>query len=113
MIGDLPCVLLNCKQTLLTVDSDACALPVLTPFEASRLQNAPNEPPSLIPHPHPRLSRTPFVPISSKSEDGLKLLKPGQHTQEILEELGLSQEEKESLKRDGSLGKAPRSGSKL
>lgn len=86
--------------------SDACALPVLTPLEASKLVHANSEPASLIPHPHPRLSRTPFVPIPTKEEDGLKLLKPGQHTDEVLTELGLSEGEKRKLKAEGALGKA-------
>ncbi|KAI0792768.1 CoA-transferase family III [Abortiporus biennis] len=93
--------------------SDACAMPVLTPAEASTLIHAANEPPSLIPHPHPRLTRSPFIPIPAEQSEGLKLTKAGQHTKEILDELELTEQEKSRLVSQGALGKEVRTFAKL
>ena len=83
--------------------------PVLTPSEAAHLSaqslssasafHSPSRP-SPVPLPAPNLSRTPF----SASIGRLTLLRPGQHTKEILRESGLEIEEIEKLVREGVVG---------
>ena len=75
--------------------SDACALPVLTPTEAHALTgtDAP------LPAAHPRIS--PAVRLDGQSD---VILQSGKHTREILEELGLSEEEQRQLALDGAIG---------
>ncbi|KAG6331762.1 hypothetical protein ID866_7323 [Astraeus odoratus] len=78
--------------------SDACAMPVLTPEEASQV--GPSG--SLCPAPHPHLSRTPPLP-----QEGVQLgstLEPGTHTMQVLIEVGLSRDEIEKLTLDGAFG---------
>lgn len=89
--------------------ADACVTPVLTPSEAAHLSaqslssasafHSPSRP-SPVPLPAPNLSRTPF----SASIGRLTLLRPGQHTKEILRESGLEIEEIEKLVREGVVG---------
>jgi hypothetical protein len=82
--------------------SDACALPVLTPHEAAALD--PSR--SCIPTPHPYVSSS-VKQISAAATDpsfDSLTLRPGQHTQEVLKELGLSAQERQTLARAGVLG---------
>ena len=75
--------------------------PVLNAVEAAQLASAGE----VAPTPHPRLTRTPALPLPPYlPEEGL--LKPGQHTVEVLIELGLGEEELKELLSTGSLGHA-------
>jgi len=76
--------------------TDACAVPVLTLEEAAALD--PSHSP--IPTVHPQVAST-FTPARTGN---LVHLRPGQHTQEILAELGLSEGEQRRLALDGALG---------
>lgn len=83
---------------------DACAVPVLTPAEAVMHSN----PPSSVPHPHPRLSRTPAVasvPGSAAAEalETETSVRPGAHTKDILRELGVSEDEQQVLIEEGAI----------
>ncbi|KAG5354118.1 hypothetical protein C0989_007479 [Termitomyces sp. Mn162] len=82
-------------------ETDACALPVLTPEEA-RATTSPDEP---FPAAHPRVLGSQPV----KSAPPILHLKAGQHTQEILSELGFGDKEVRRLAIDGALGKEARS----
>jgi alpha-methylacyl-CoA racemase len=78
---------------------------VLTPAEAVVHSTTH----SLIPHPHPRLSRTPApasVPESAASQtlDTAVSVDPGAHTDEILRELGVSYDEQQRLMEEGVIG---------
>ncbi|EJD06906.1 CoA-transferase family III [Fomitiporia mediterranea MF3/22] len=74
--------------------SDACAVPVLSPEEAAKAAGSP------IPAPHPILSESQPAPPKE-----FTLLKPGQHTEEILNELGISGTTLAELVRSGAIGK--------
>ncbi|TFK40292.1 CoA-transferase family III [Crucibulum laeve] len=76
--------------------TEACAVPVLTPREAA----ASN---SLVPPAHPQISGRFGVPSSAETSDDFSL-QPGLHTDEVLNELGLSKLEREQLGLDGALG---------
>ncbi|KAJ6494761.1 CoA-transferase family III domain-containing protein [Mycena vitilis] len=79
--------------------TDACALPVLTTEEAAAL-DASSSP---IPVPHPRIvSRSGETPQHAASNDFA--LPPGQHTREVLTELGLDKVQLERMQRDGAIG---------
>ena len=75
--------------------SDACALPVLTPTEARMLTGAD----APLPAAHPQI--LPAVRLHGHSD---VILQSGKHNREILEELGLSEEEKRRLVLDGAIG---------
>ncbi|TCD61072.1 hypothetical protein EIP91_009056 [Steccherinum ochraceum] len=82
---------------------DACAVPVLTPHEASILMESDASPP-----PHPRLTRTPaksLPAIPATATAARYSLQPGADTEVILNELGYSDKEQELLARDGALGR--------
>ncbi|GBE87798.1 CoA-transferase family III [Sparassis latifolia] len=90
--------------------TDACTVPVLSLSEAaaSTPSSTPSSTPLLIPTPHPHLGRTPSVALRDVSPQDVKRtteLIRGQHTEEVLSELGLTDEEKRELMRDGALGK--------
>ena len=90
--------------------SDACTFPVLTPLESSKLNSSG----SLTPAPHPNLERTPAIPLARSFESQpLGLKAPGEDTDTILCEIGLTEEERRRLRDDGALGKAIRVGTKL
>ncbi|KAH7915624.1 CoA-transferase family III [Hygrophoropsis aurantiaca] len=76
--------------------SDACAVPVLSPNEAAEITSSKSLQPTL----HPELMRTRPSPHSQ----AIKLLEPGQHTDDILTELGLSCGERRQLALEGALG---------
>ncbi|KAI0696078.1 CoA-transferase family III domain-containing protein [Cytidiella melzeri] len=79
--------------------SDACAFPVLSAAEAAVL--ASNE--HAAPTPHPQLSRTPARPLPAyRPEEGV--LSPGQHTVEVLMDLGLDADKIVGLAERGALG---------
>jgi len=83
-------------------DLDACAVPVLSPHEAAIVASA-----DASPQPHPNLSRTPAKPpptIDATAPAEKYWLCPGEHTDEILHQLGVSVEEKAQLLQDGALG---------
>ncbi|KAG6888921.1 hypothetical protein C0995_004934 [Termitomyces sp. Mi166 len=82
-------------------ETDACALPVLTPEEARASVSSDES----FPAAHPRVLGSQPV----KSPPPMKHLYPGQHNQEILLELGLSDKEIRQLAADGALGKEGRS----
>ncbi|CAL1698755.1 unnamed protein product [Somion occarium] len=71
---------------------------VLSPREAYLLAST-----DAAPKAHPNLSRTTPVPLSTNSSHTY-LLRPGEHTDEILEEIGIGKEEKKNLAKDGALG---------
>ena len=73
-------------------------VPVLTLSEAATLD--PSHLPS--PVPHPRVYSTTKSTTPNVSRVGPLL--PGQHTHELLEELGLSTSEQKRLALDGALG---------
>lgn len=76
--------------------SDACAVPVLTPEEAHDFARA-----------YPQVSGTPLYWVNGTSGH---ILKPGEHTLEILDEIGLSEAEKRQLALDDAIGwSGPRS----
>ncbi|KAF9236717.1 CoA-transferase family III domain-containing protein [Melanogaster broomeanus] len=84
------------------LDSDACAVPVLSPAEAASIDPSGSPRPA----PHPDLSRT---PASIKPGGSLaKILEPGAHNEEILAELGLSAEQRKQLELAGALGEEVR-----
>lgn len=66
---------------------------MLSPAEAALDMNSP------IPIPHPELSSTTFDMVDSEATH----LYPGQHTEEILKELSLSERELADLVRSGAL----------
>jgi alpha-methylacyl-CoA racemase len=76
--------------------SDACALPVLTPIEAHA---------SALPDASFLTVHTASQPVTALSNP---CLQPGTHTQEILEELGLSEGERRQLVLNGALGEEAR-----
>ncbi|KAL5525726.1 hypothetical protein ACEPAG_7063 [Sanghuangporus baumii] len=75
--------------------TDACCVPVLSSEEAAKATGSP------IPSPHPSLSRT-----STSSPREFGVLKPGQHTEDILNELGISGNELITLYHSGAVGKS-------
>lgn len=75
---------------------------MLSPEEAAQLDPSG----SVRPAPHPHLSRTPALP-----QDGSNLstvLQPGIHTEEVLSEIGLSNEDIRQLASHGAFGKQTR-----
>ncbi|KAG6857222.1 hypothetical protein H0H87_007641 [Tephrocybe sp. NHM501043] len=82
--------------------TDACALPVLTPEEAQLSTSGASE---SFPPAHPLIvgSQPP------KSIPRVHQLNPGQHTYQVLSELGLTEEQTHQLAHDGALGKEARS----
>ncbi|KAF7790543.1 hypothetical protein EIP86_001499 [Pleurotus ostreatoroseus] len=86
-------------------DLDACAIPVLSPAEAAKQATASSSnQTSTTPTPHPQLSRTP-----ARTEQMLSpttfILSPGQHTDQILEEIGVTTTERRQLTADGAFGR--------
>jgi len=80
--------------------TDSCALPVLSATEAAELASGP------VPAPHPNLTRTCPESLRSPLPDSLQLsLSPGQHTDEILRELGITAVERRQLVSEGALDK--------
>ncbi|KAJ7363982.1 CoA-transferase family III domain-containing protein [Mycena albidolilacea] len=81
--------------------TDACAVPILTPEEAAALDLSK----SPFPAPHPRIvSQTQrSEKIESVGPESLAL-RPGQHTREILAELGLDDAQLEEMVREGAIG---------
>jgi alpha-methylacyl-CoA racemase len=99
----------NFRYFWLISGKDACAVPVLTPAEAV----VHSTPASAIPHPHPRLLRTPAPASVTGSAAALALetaisVQPGAHTADILCELGISQDEQRMLTEEGAIGKIGR-----
>jgi alpha-methylacyl-CoA racemase len=78
--------------------TDACALPVLTTEEAAALDLSS----SPIPVPHPRIVGQGFETPKHVGLQSLAL-RPGQHTREILTELGLDDAQLEEMVRDGAI----------
>lgn len=102
----MPTALLSNMTFLLTEGNsgtDSCAVPVLSPAEAAATTSA-------LPAPHPVLTRTPAyaLPTSWRSSEASTNLKPGQHTDVILTELGLNEDEKLKLASTGVLGSSPK-----
>lgn len=84
------------------IGTEACTFPVLTPLEAVKLESST----SLIPSPHPNLSRTPAIALDrSLSAQPLGWKRAGEDTEMILDGLGLSADQKRQLQLDGALGK--------
>lgn len=83
--------------------SDACTFPVLSPQEAAELASS-----GAAPLVHPKLSRT--LPMATSSID-IEFLRPGENTKEILDELGVTPEERARLEQEGilSISKGPSS----
>jgi len=91
-------------RNLCQTGTDACAVPVLSPDEASKET-------TVVPLPHPQLSN------SAKMRHGIGaenlLINPGTHTGEILHDLGIDNERVQELKKEGVFGKGCRHFSKL
>ncbi|KAJ4476211.1 CoA-transferase family III domain-containing protein [Lentinula aciculospora] len=86
------------EWTAVFMDTDACAVPILTPEEASQMEESGQS----VPLPHPR--------ILSKMNGAAQVidlvpieLPPGKHTEEILQELGLTDTEYQRLVQDGAI----------
>jgi crotonobetainyl-CoA:carnitine CoA-transferase CaiB-like acyl-CoA transferase len=77
--------------------TDACTVPVLTPLEATPL----NYDSVLVPQPHPSLSHTPAVTASADLK--AMTLRAGQHSQEILKEYNISNEEYRRLVKEEAI----------
>ena len=75
--------------------TDACAVPVLTPKEAGKLT-------SHIPIFHPQVSEQ----LKAGQYLDPKIIQPGVHTDEVLQELGINAERIEQLKDEGVFGKS-------
>jgi len=76
--------------------TDACTVPMLTPLEAALSSYDGNT----VPLPHPFLSETP-APVP---EEILAPLRPGKHTQQILGEFGIGDEECRRLVKEEAIG---------
>ncbi|KAI0768062.1 CoA-transferase family III domain-containing protein [Trametes elegans] len=86
--------------------SDACAVPVLTVGEAAALAaKGSSTPEGAVPSPHPLLERTPSV--APLPDGGEWTLTRGEHTEEVLGELGVGEDERADLVREGALGDRP------
>ena len=87
-------------------------LPVLSTAEAAAVAStASQNDTQAVPQPHPSLSRTrstspSFAHTSNSSQ--FAILSRGEHTEEILSELGLSAEERVRLKQEGAIGQSTR-----
>ncbi|KAJ7707785.1 CoA-transferase family III domain-containing protein [Mycena rosella] len=79
--------------------TDACTLPVLTPEEAAALDSSS----SPFPVAHPRIV-TPRAAIPHAGSAESLTLRPGQHTREILTDLGLKDAQLEEMEREGAIG---------
>lgn len=84
-------------------------MPVLTPEEAAVLASQQLTPVSYgtsrsspAPLPAPFLSRTPA--LTNTKSDSLTLLEPGEHTEAVLRELDIHENEVAKLARDGIVG---------
>ncbi|KAF5375593.1 hypothetical protein D9757_008505 [Collybiopsis confluens] len=77
--------------------TDACAIPVLTPEEAKHLEPSGQ----LYPSPHPKIASQSQQSPSPQSNE--LLLLTGKHNEEILRELGLTNDECLKLIRDGAM----------
>ncbi|KAJ7127061.1 CoA-transferase family III [Mycena epipterygia] len=88
--------------------SDACAIPVLTPEEAAALDPSS----SAFPVPHPRIV-TPRPEMRKEVGSESLALRPGQHTREILAELGLDDVQLEEMVREGAISISKARQSKL
>ncbi|KIK63164.1 hypothetical protein GYMLUDRAFT_223068 [Collybiopsis luxurians FD-317 M1] len=77
--------------------TDACAVPIFTPEEATELESSGE----LHPSPHPRISS--HNVSTSGSRPGELHLPPGKHNEEILGELGLTNTEYQRLIEDGAM----------
>src|SRR5882762_5602293 len=85
------------------IGTDACVVPALSPTEASSLTT------SSLPMPHPHLARTSPQSLQSFPQTSTAMkkslyLSPGRHTDDVLRELGVSEEERKRLIEDGALG---------
>ena len=88
------------------LDSDACAVPVLTPVEAASIDPTGSPRPA----PHPRLSRTPAS--SPHPGSATRILEPGSHNEATLVEIRLSAEERDTLVQASAFGEEARDNSK-
>lgn len=83
-------------RNLCQTGTDACALPVLSPGEASNDT-------TVVPLPHPQLSNS--VKMRHEISAETLLINPGAHTKEILHDLGIDNKRIQGLKREGVFGK--------
>ncbi|KAJ7158825.1 CoA-transferase family III domain-containing protein [Mycena filopes] len=90
--------------------TDACALPVLTTDEAAALDASSSH----FPVPHPRIvdHSSQIATTATYGLEGLAL-RPGQHTLEILSELGLDDAQMERMVGEGAIGISSARESKL
>lgn len=75
-------------------------VPILSPSEAAAIRYTGGASAEDIPEAAPFLSRTP----GHANSDIPELLIPGSHTHEILAEIGISDEETQTLIHEGALG---------
>lgn len=80
----------------LNVGTDACTVPVLTLEEAGRLDASG----LLIPQPHPRVASLEHKPSFSSA---VYVLTPGEHTGNILREMGVSESMWRQLLLEGAI----------
>ena len=83
----------------INLETDACAVPVLTPQEAGKLT-------SNIPIFHPQVSKQPNVRQYSDSKS--IVIQPGLHTDAVLQDFGFDAGRIKRLKEEGVLGKDSR-----
>ena len=86
---------------------------MLSPGEAAVLAGGPGKDgENGVPVPHPDLSRTPSMSVGSLGASQKGELEVGEHTEDILSELGVGAEERATLRREGAVG-GPVVGAKL
>ncbi|KAH9945255.1 CoA-transferase family III [Epithele typhae] len=83
---------------------DACAVPVLSPDEAATLAGQTWKTSDHLPVPHPNLSTTPSIATSPPGTLSSHVVRSGAHTDEILRQLGMGDEERAALRREGAIG---------
>ncbi|KAJ3727956.1 CoA-transferase family III domain-containing protein [Lentinula raphanica] len=86
--------------TTVFMNTDACAVPILTPEEASRthLSGAYE-----APLPHPKLSPSKPEDVSPSVKHAKGFLQPGEHTREILREFDFTEDEIQRLIQDAAI----------
>ncbi|EAU85506.2 alpha-methylacyl-CoA racemase [Coprinopsis cinerea okayama7 len=81
----------------LFMNTEACTVPVLTPKEAGKLARAP------VPEVHPKVKTWNSTALQQKVSPSIGLLQPGKDTEQILDELGISDSERRRLVQEGAV----------
>ena len=80
------------------LETDACAVPVLTPKEAGKMT-------SNIPIFHPQVSKQPNAASKQYLDRKILVIQPGLHTDAVLHDFGFDARRIKQLKDEGVLGK--------